>query len=95
MLGHATEPVHEERRDNIEPYVGKQQADVAPNIRVRHVEAFEELVCFRHWADFAIRRCLRIEQFALNSLDVRVKIIAASLAIWRRDSEPFNAGTFH
>lgn len=54
MLGHATEPVHEERRDNIEPYVGKQQTDVAPNIRVRHIEALKELICFRHWADLAI-----------------------------------------
>jgi hypothetical protein len=95
MLGHATKPVHEERRDNIEPHVGKQQTDVAPNIRVRHVETLEELVCSRHWANFAIHRGLGIEQFALHSLDVGVQITAASLAIWRRDSEPFNAGTFH
>lgn len=54
MLRDAAEPVQEERTDNVERHVGKQQPDVAPNIRVRHIETFEELVCFRHWADLAI-----------------------------------------
>lgn len=60
MLGDAEDPIQEERGDNIEPHVDKQQTDVAPNIRVRHVEAFEELVCARHWADLAILRRPRI-----------------------------------